>query len=95
MDTDNRSEYINGSTNSLAVTSNAEERELVSRLKAIIDRSGKYSYRLDDMVAGFSAGRGITPMQARMEIEKQFVQTYQCSPKQYMDQRYQEMQQYR
>lgn len=74
---------------------NGGEQELVSHLKSIIDRDGKYSYRLDDIAAGFAAGRGVSHLQARMEIEHQFTNNYGSSPKQYMDKRYQEIQQYR
>jgi len=72
-----------------------EERELASRLKAVIDRSGRYSYRLDDMAAGFAAGRDITPIKARAEIERHFKSVYSVSPKEYMDRRYHELEQTR
>ena len=65
-----------------------EERELASRLRATIDRNGRYSYRLDDMAAGFAAGRGISPTEARRNIENVFQTTYSRSPKEYMDQRF-------
>lgn len=90
MDTETTTLPANGATKAEAPL-HSEERELVSRLKAIIDRNGRYSYRLDDMAAGFAAGRGVSPVAARMEIEDQFVKTYQRSPKEYMEQRYQEM----
>ena len=69
-------------------TAQQEERELASRLRATIERNGRYSYRLDDMAAGFAAGRGISPTEARRNIENLFQTTYSCTPKEYMDQRF-------
>ena len=89
MDKDSTPASNNSTNPTQSQTATIEERELVSRLKAAIDRNGRYSYRLDDMAAGFSAGRGLNPIAARMEIERKFTYTYDMSPKDYMDQRYQ------
>lgn len=87
--TDKSKDEISAQTQS---TVEREERELASRLRSAIDRTGRYSYRLDDMAAGFAAGRGVSPSEARKKIEHQFSATYSCSPKEYMDQRFQEKQ---
>ncbi len=66
------------------------DQELAYRLKSAIDQRGRYSFRLDDMTAGFAAGRGISNTAARTLIESQFTQHMGMSPQQYLDQRYQE-----
>ena len=79
---------VNGSTDVPTNNLNQEERELASRLKSAIDRNGKYSYRLDDMTAGFAAGRNIPSYDARESIEDIFSETYRCTPHEYLERRF-------
>ncbi len=67
---------------------NSEERELASRLKNAIDQNGRYRFRLQDMTAGFAAGRNVPAIEARGQIEDMFTETYRCTPHEYLDRYY-------
>jgi len=43
------------------------------------------------MAAGFAAGRGVTPMEARAEIESSFRKTIGKSPQEYLDNHYEQL----
>ena len=64
------------------------DQEMAFRLKQTIDRTGKYSYKLDDMAAGYAAGKGVSVTEAREEIQAKFEQHVGQSPQQYLDQRF-------
>ena len=66
------------------------DQELVYRIKSSIDHRGRYSFRLNDMAAGFASGRHVTPTMARQTIEKQFMEQLGLSPQQYLDKHYDE-----
>jgi len=66
------------------------DQELVFRLKTAIDQRGRYSFRLDDMAAGFAAGQKITNAAARRAIEDRFTEQMGHSPKEYLDRHYDE-----
>jgi hypothetical protein len=66
------------------------DQELVYRLKTAIDQRGRYSFRLDDMAAGFAAGQGISNAAARRAIEDRFTQQMGQSPQEYLDRHYDE-----
>lgn len=66
------------------------DQELVYRLKTAIDQRGRYSFRLDDMAAGFAAGQNISNTAARRAIEDRFTEQMGHSPKQYLDRHYDE-----
>lgn len=69
------------------------DQELVYRLKAAIDSRGRYSFRLQDMTAGFAAGRGVSNTIARQSIEDNFTKQIGLSPKEYLDRHYDELRQ--
>lgn len=64
------------------------EQELDYRLKGAIDQRGRYSFRLDDMAAGFAAGRNVTHAEARKSIEDSFTRQFGQRPQDYLDQHY-------
>ena len=66
------------------------DQELVYRLKSAIDQRGRYSFRLNDIAAGFASGRSVTPATARQTIEKSFTEQFGLSPQQYLDRHYDE-----
>lgn len=66
------------------------DQELVYRLKTAIDQRGRYSFRLDDMAAGFAAGQNISNAAARRAIEDRFTEQMGHSPKEYLDRHYDE-----
>lgn len=67
------------------------EQELVYRLKTAIDSRGRYSFRLSDLSAGYAAGKGISVVAARQEIENEFSRQTGHSPQEYLDKHYQEL----
>jgi hypothetical protein len=67
------------------------ETDMVYKLKTAIDQRGRYAYRLNDMASGFAAGRGVTPMEARAEIETSFRKTFGKSPQEYLDAHYEQL----
>ena len=69
------------------------DQELVYRLKAAIDQRGRYSFRLNDMAAGFAAGQGISNAAARRAIEDRFTDQVGRSPQEYLDKHYDERRQ--
>lgn len=69
------------------------DQELVYRLKSAIDQRGRYSFRLNDIAAGFASGRNVTPTTARQTIEKSFIEQLGLSPQQYLDRHYDERRQ--
>lgn len=71
------------------------EQELVFQLKTAIDQRGRYSYRLNDMAAGYAAGKKVSVMKARTLIEESFERHTGQSPQQYLDQHYTELKQSR
>ena len=64
------------------------DQEMAFRLKQTIDRTGKYSYKLDDLAAGYAAGTGVPSAEARAEIQAKFEQHIGKSPQQYLDHRF-------
>lgn len=64
------------------------DQHLVHRLRGAIDKTGRYSYRLNDMAAGYGAARGVKASEARQGIEQIFVQEFGMSPHQYLDRHY-------
>ena len=82
---DDRQSNGNGSTPELH-----PDQELVYRLKTAIDQRGRYSFRLDDMAAGFAAGQNISNAAARRAIEDRFTEQMGHSPKEYLDRHYDE-----
>ncbi len=64
------------------------DQELVFKLKQSIDNQGRYAYRLNDMSAGYAAGKGIQTEEARKEIEASFTKNIGKSPKDYLEQRF-------
>ena len=64
------------------------EQSLVLRLRGAIDKSGRYSHRLSDMTAGYSAGQNIPFADARKAIEEKFTAQIGVSPHQYLDRHY-------
>lgn len=64
------------------------EQSLVHRLRGAIDKSGRYSHRLNDMTAGYSAGQGVPFTEARKAIEEKFATEVGMSPHQYLDRHY-------
>lgn len=69
---------------------NSPEGELVHRLKLAIDDRGRYDYRLNDMSAGYAAGKGIASHAARREIEDHFKNHFGKTPHQYLEDRFSE-----
>ena len=67
------------------------EQEMLYKLKAAIDQRGRYAYRLNDMAAGYAAGRGISAMTARIEIENRFAETFGHSPHKYLEYHYDQL----
>jgi len=65
-----------------------QDQELVYRLKSAIDQRGRYSFRLNDMAAGFAAGQGVSNAEARRSIEDKFTAQLGQSPQEYLDQHY-------
>lgn len=66
------------------------DHDLVYRIKHAIDSRGRYSFRLQDMTAGFASGQGISNSAARQEIEDRFTAHVGLSPKDYLDKHYEE-----
>lgn len=64
------------------------DQHLVHRLRGAIDKTGRYSYRLNDMAAGYGAARGVKASEARQGIEQIFTQEFGMSPHQYLDRHY-------
>jgi len=102
MDTKTETPNSNGQSNGAAmngkglagqddvVAENARQN-MLHRIKAAIDEKGRYSYRLNDMAAGYAAGKGISSIAARKNIEDQFIQQFNVSPKTYLEAHYDEM----
>lgn len=67
---------------------NRGEQELDYRLKGAIDQTGRYVGRLDDMTAGFAAGRNLPFIEARKAIEDSFAKQFGMRPQDYLDQHY-------
>lgn len=66
----------------------ANNLDLVYRIKGAIDQRGKYSFRVDDMAAGYAAVNGITQTEARKSIEERFKTHVGESPKEYLERQY-------
>lgn len=66
------------------------DQELVYRIKSSIDQRGRYSFRLNDMAAGFASGRGVTNTAARTTIENRFTEQMGMTPQEYLDKHYDE-----
>ena len=69
------------------------DQELAYRLKSAIDQKGRYSFRLNDLAAGFASGRNVSHTMARQTIEKQFSEQMGMSPQEYLDRHYAERRQ--
>lgn len=90
------SEIMNTTTQNQATQEKAQsqapkltaDQELVFKLKQSIDNQGRYAYRLNDMSAGYAAGKGIQTEEARKEIEASFTKNIGKSPKDYLEQRF-------
>lgn len=67
-----------------------ELQALAFRIKEAIDQRGKYSYRMNDMAAGFSAAREVSHSSARRAIEEGFRSEFGQTPKEYLNERHQE-----
>lgn len=67
---------------------NRGEQELDYRLKGAIDQTGRYVGRLDDMTAGFAAGRNLPFIEARKAIEDSFAKQFGMRPQDYLDRHY-------
>lgn len=86
----------NGAEHSTAAERNGSsaqrdpQQDLVYRLKTAIDQRGRYSFRLDDMAAGYAAGQGISASNARRAIEERFTAQFGHSPHEYLEQHYAE-----
>lgn len=70
------------------------DQELVYRIKSAIDQRGRYSFRLQDMAAGFAAGQNISNAAARRAIEDRFTQQVGRTPQDYLDRHYDERRQH-
>ena len=64
------------------------DQDLIYRLKQTIDQRGRYSFRLQDMVAGFAAGQNISTAAAQRNIEDRFTEEFGVSPRDYLDKHY-------
>ena len=64
------------------------KQEMVFKLKQSIDNNGRYAYRLNDMSAGYAAGKGVSNAEARKEIEASFAKQVGKSPKAYLEQHF-------
>ena len=71
------------------------EQEMILRLKTAIDDRGRYSYRLNDIAAGYAAGKGVSTTQARVHIEESFERQVGQSPQEYLDAHYAQLRQAR
>ena len=67
---------------------------LAEEVRRAIDREGRYSDRLDDMAAGFAAGRLCSHFEARQTISERFQQRYEQSMQNCLDAHYKQMKQY-
>lgn len=65
-----------------------QETDMLYRLKGAIDQNGRYSYRLNDMASGLSAGAGISTTEARYEIEEKFSNQFGVSPHEYLERQF-------
>jgi hypothetical protein len=88
--TDERS---NGSAHETSPQAFGPDQELVYRLKSAIDQRGRYSFRLNDMAAGFAAGKQTSNAEARRSIEDKFTEHTGQSPQEYLDHHYAQRQQ--
>jgi len=83
-------DYDNDETLEPPVNGRAREsdpkEELSFRLKLAIDQGGKFKFRLNDMAAGFAAGRNTTNAHARRTIEDGFAERFGLSPHEYLKQ---------
>jgi hypothetical protein len=68
---------------------NQAMEEVLYHVKSNIDLEGRYLERLKVVSIGFAAGRGISPVAARTQIEKGFTEKFGQSPHEYLEQHFQ------
>lgn len=62
------------------------QRKLVSRIQDSIDENGRYSRKLKDLSLGYSAGKGISEYEAKIEIGQLFERDMGMGIKNYLEQ---------
>ncbi|MCH6256808.1 hypothetical protein MLD52_09640 [Puniceicoccaceae bacterium K14] len=81
-------------TEASKIQSGSAEQEMLFSLKANIDKYGRYSNKLTDMAQGYAAGRGVPSTSARMAIEDKFANQFGRTPKQYLEQQFEQRKQH-
>lgn len=67
-----------------------EQKQLTYELKKTIDTRGRYKYKLEDYSLAYAAGKGISPTEARNEIQENFNRDVGIGMKDYLEKKHRE-----